>query len=75
MRLLTEGLYNALFLLLNGRLGFHQLLVLDDHIHRMIRVTYRIVLDDLLRVVVVSAVVQPGPGSRRKVCRNGFDHF
>lgn len=75
MSLLAEGLYHALFLLLNGRLGFHHLLVLDDHIHRMVGITDRIVLDDLLRVMVVSAVVQPGPGCRREVCRDGFDHF
>lgn len=74
MSLLTESLYHALFLLLNGRLRFHHLLMFNDHIYRMVRITDWVVLDDLLRVVMVSAVVQTGTGSR-KVGGNGFDHF
>lgn len=72
--LLTERLYHALLLLLDRRLSFHHLLMLDHHIDRMIRITDRIVLDDLLRVVVMSTVVQTGAGSRM-IGGNGFDHF
>lgn len=72
--LLTERLYHALLLLLDCRLRFHHLLMLDHHIDGMVRITDRIVLDYLLRVVVMSAVIQTG-GGRRMIGRNGFDHF
>lgn len=64
MSLLAERFYHALFLLLHGRLGVHHLLMLDDHIYRMVRIADRIVFDNLLRVVVMSAVVKSGNGDR-----------
>lgn len=72
--LLAERFYHALLLLLDGRLNVPNLLMLDDHTYRMVRITDWIVLDNLLRVMVMSAVVKPGNGNRM-ICRYGFDHF
>lgn len=72
--LLTERFYHALLLLLHGRLIVHHVLMLDDHTYRMVRITDRIILDNLLRVMVMSAVVKPGNGDRM-IGGQGFDHF
>lgn len=72
--LLAEHFNHALLLLLHGRLSVHHLLMLDDHTYRMVRITDRIVLDNLLRVMVMSAVVKPGNGYRM-IGGQGFDHF
>lgn len=76
MSLLAERLYHALLLLLHGRLSVHHLLMLDDHTYRVVRITDRIVLDNLLRVMVMSAVVETGYGNRMIGGGGyGFDHF
>lgn len=74
MSLLTERFYNALLLLLHGWLSVAYLLMFDDHTDRIIRITDWIVLDNLLRVVVMSAVVKSGNGNRM-IGGYGFDHF
>lgn len=72
--LLAERFYHAPLLLLDGRLSVHHLLMLDDHAYRMVRITDRIVFDNLLRVMVMGAVVKPSNGDRM-FGRYGFDHF
>ena len=57
--LLAERLNYTLLLLLDRWLSFHHLLVLDNDVHRVVRIARRIVLNNLLRVVMVRAVVQP----------------
>lgn len=75
MSLLAECLNDALLLLLDGGM-FNDMLLLDHHIHRMVRIAGWIVLDDLLRVVMMRAVIQSGnTDSIGSVCRNRFDHF
>lgn len=55
--LLAERFNYTLFLLLDGRLDFHDLLVIDHHINRVVRITARVILDQLLRMVVMRAVI------------------
>lgn len=75
--LLAKCLNDALLLLLDRRLCLDHLLMLDDYVHRMVRIARRIVLDDLLRVVVVRAVVQSRHRHRRRRRRrvHRFDHL
>lgn len=72
--LLAERFYHAPLLLLDGRLSVHHWLMLDDHAYRMVRIADRIVFDNLLRVMVMGAVVKPGNGDQM-IGRHGFDHL
>lgn len=55
--LLAECLNHALLLLLDRWLRLHHLLVLDNYVHRMVRIARRIVLNNLLRMMVVRAII------------------